>query len=77
MLPMFDNDMEKVPKMALTIGVGTFMDSREDETHDAIPQCPECALLQVMVIMTTTKKSKALARPLRNSGLLSSSRWSY
>lgn len=25
----FDNDIEKVPKLALTVGVGTIMDSKE------------------------------------------------
>jgi len=45
MLPLFDNDLELVPKMALTIGMGTFMDSQE-----------------VMLLMTTTRKAKALAR---------------
>jgi len=44
MLPLFENDIRAVPKMALTIGVGSFMDSKE-----------------VMVIMTSTRKAKALA----------------
>jgi len=44
MLPLFDNDINKVPKMACTIGVGTFMDSQE-----------------VLVIMTSTRKAKALS----------------
>ena len=45
MLPLFNGDIVLVPKRALTIGVGSFMDAKE-----------------VMVVMTSTRKSKALAR---------------
>jgi len=29
MLPLFENDIDLVPKRALTVGIGTFMDARE------------------------------------------------
>jgi len=44
----FDNDIKKVPKMALTVGVGTVMDAREvcvvvsgQHKADALMKCIE------------------------------------
>lgn len=38
----FENDMAKVPTMALTVGVGTVMDAKEVHACDSNVTCKQC-----------------------------------